>query len=134
MGPNVRLAPVASTDVPILGRLFAEAFNEDLLHLFILPHGPDLDLNIKSSQIRYQKDYRDPTKHFLKAIDDATGEVVGFMTWTRVEKQGEEPPPVFPPPMNEVFCQAVFGNLQKMRVRIMKGKKCIRKIISNASM
>ncbi|KAK3172829.1 hypothetical protein OEA41_006154 [Lepraria neglecta] len=126
MGPNVRLAPVASTDIPTLGRLFAEAFNEDVLRLFILSHGPDLDLNIKSSQIRYQKDYGDPTKHFLKAIDDATGEIV--------EKQGEEPPPVFPPPMNEAFCQAVFGNLQKTRVRITKGKKCIRKIISTASM
>lgn len=65
MDPNVRLAPVASTDIPILGRLFAGAFNEHLLRLFILSHGLDLDLNIKSSQIRYQKDYGDPIKHFL---------------------------------------------------------------------
>ena len=89
MGPNVRL--VTSTDIPILGRLFAEVFNEDLLRLFILSHGLDLDLNIKSSQIHYQKDYGDYIKLFLKAIDVTTGEIVGFMTWTRVEKQGEEP-------------------------------------------
>ena len=49
-------------------------------------------------------------------------------------KTGRGATPVFPPPMNEAFCQAVFGNLQEMRVRIMKGKKCIRKIVSTDSM
>ena len=126
MSSHIRLAPVTSKDIPHLGYISAIALAPNPLWRFIFQHGTDLDLSIQSSRARYQNDYANPTTRFMKAIDGTTGEIVGFITWTMVEKQQEEQAWRFDPPMNEDYNKAVFGSLQTRRVRSMWGKKYIR--------
>lgn len=84
MSPHIRLAAATSPDIPTLGRLFALAFAPVHLRNFIFSHGYDLDLSIQHSQTRSA--YEDPSKRFLKAVDDTTGDIVGFIMWSVIER------------------------------------------------
>ncbi len=122
MVPDTRLAPVVQHDVSTLGRLFTEAFNEDHFRLFIFSQGPDLGLSIEMNTSRIEKMFAKPSTRFVKAIDDSTGEIVGFITWTMVENQHDEEDADFDPPLNREFNQSVFGGLVRRRIATMKGK------------
>ena len=126
MTSRFRLAPVIQSDIPSLGRIFAEAFSKDLLRRFIFTHGPDLDLSIINSTGRYENDFAKPSTRFLKAVDDNSAEIVGFITWTMIENQQDEEEREFPPPLNNKFNKAVFGGLQRRRIDTMRGKIHIR--------
>ena len=67
MNASFSLAPVVQYDIVLLGRIFAEAFNEDLLRWFIFIHGPDLDLSVRNSTIGYKKEIAKPPTQFIKA-------------------------------------------------------------------
>ena len=125
MGPSIRVTPVVQQDVPTLGRIFTEAFNDDLLRLFIFSHGRDFDLSLKFNVARHEREYAKVSTRFIKAIDEATYQIVGFITWTVIENQQDEEERDFPPPMNKEFNQAVFGELQKRRIKTMRGKRHI---------
>ncbi len=71
-------------------------------------HGYDLDLSIQYSQTRYRNAYEDPSKRFLKAVDDTTGDIVGFIMWSVIERQGDETEIDYPPPLNADFNRAVL--------------------------
>ena len=128
MSPKFRLAPVTSSDIPTLGRLFALAFDPDHLRHFKFSNGRDLNLSIQLSQARYQSAYEDPSSRFSKAVDNATGEIAGFITWSVIEEQEDESESVFPPPLHTEFNRAVFGRLQKRRVQTMRGRSYIREL------
>lgn len=133
MSPNIRLAPATSSDIPTLGRLFALAFAPDLLRHFMFSHGYDLDLSIQYSQTRHRNAYEDQSKRFLKAVDDTTGDIVGFIMWSVIERQGDETEMHYPPPLNVDFNRAVFGRFQDRRVRTMMGRRYICKVYSSKS-
>ena len=132
MAPNIRMAPATLSDIPTLGRLFASAFAPDNLRHFIFAHGYDHNLSIQYSQARYGSAYEDPSKRFLKAVDDTTGNIVGFIMWSVIEEQGDESEMDTPPPLNSEFNHAVFGRFQKRRVEMMRGKRYIRKLPSTS--
>ncbi len=94
-------------------------------------HGYDLDLSIQYSQTRYRNAYEDPSKRFLKAVDDTTGDIVGFIMWSVIERQGDETEIDYPPPLNADFNRAVFGRFQERRVRTMMGRRYICKFYSS---
>ena len=128
MASNIRLAPATSSDIPTLGRLFASAFAPDNLRRFIFSHGYDHNVSIQYSRARYRSAYEDPSKRFLKAVDDTTREIVGFIMWSVIENQGDESEIDTPPPLNPEFNRAVFGRFQKRRVDTMRGRRYIRKL------
>ena len=134
MSPNISLAPATSSDIPTIGRLFALAFAYDHLGNFIFSHGYDLNLSIQHSQTRHGRAYQDPSKRFLKAVDDTTGDIVGFIMWSVIERQGDETEMDYPPPLNADFNRAVFGRAQDRRVRTMRGRRYICKLFTSTSM
>ena len=125
MGFGIRLTPVVESDLPILGQIFGEAFDTDPLRFFIFSHGRDLQLSIKNNTARLERGYK-TSKRFLKAIEDSTNEIVGFITWSIIENQQDEEEYEYSPPLNVEFNKAVFGALQKRRVETMRGKRYIR--------
>ena len=129
MSPKCRLAPVVQSDISTLGSIFALAFSKDLLRLFIFTHGPDLELSRHNSIVRYQGDFMKSNTRFMKAIDVSTGEIVGFITWTMIDNQGDEVMRDFAPPLNREFNEAVFGGLQRRRIETMRGEKYIRNLV-----
>ena len=134
MGPNLRLDPVTSSDIPTLGRLFAWAFAPDRLRHFFFSHGYDLNLSIHYSQVSYRTAYEDPNKRFLKAEDDATGEIVGFIIWSSIEKHANESEMGFQSPLNKEYNQAVFARFKSRRVNTMIGRRYIRKLHQTLSL
>lgn len=127
-GPQPSPGPVTSSDIPTLGRLFGLAFAPDRLGHFIFSHGYDLNLSIHYSQVSYRTAYEDPNKWFLKAVDDATGEIVGFIIWSSIEKQADESEMEFQPPLNKEDNQVVSARFQSRRVNTMIGMRYIRKL------
>jgi hypothetical protein len=91
--------------------------------LFPGPHDPN-GVTVRAASLLQQK-HADPTTIWLKAVDDETGELIGFAEW-HVYEPGEPipKPPVrdWGPGSNPEVCEEFFGEIAEGRERVMGGK------------
>lgn len=86
---------------------------------------------LRAEQLLKQK-HADPTTVWLKAVDDASGEMIGFAQWHVYDRPGRDietkpPPKQWGEGSNPAVCKEFFGGIESGRTRLIGGKPHVRK-------
>ncbi|KAF7965164.1 hypothetical protein HWV62_45284 [Athelia sp. TMB] len=129
MASNITIIPAGASDLPTLAHIISLAMQVDLINRLLFPDSVyDLTSISKALLALFEKEFREPNTHFFKAIDNATGEIVGFgeITFhenaapTLVAEPEEEHGGQAPPEgMNLAFAGRFFGGLEEKRKQQM---------------
>ncbi|KAF7967568.1 hypothetical protein HWV62_33767 [Athelia sp. TMB] len=130
MASNITISPAIASDLPTLAHIMPLAMQADLINRLLFPDSVyDLTLTSKSLLSAYEGDFRNPNMHFFKAIDNITGEIVGFGNLSFQEntpptaaaepENSEQAGPAPPEGMNMAFAGRLFGGLAAKRKQHM---------------
>jgi hypothetical protein len=81
MTANITLFPITEDDVPKLSSVGHRAFATDRHTLMKMSEKHTDDMNTQMPQSMYDSYMSNPRIRMIKAVDEDTGEIVGFVMW-----------------------------------------------------
>ncbi|KAH9905748.1 acyl-CoA N-acyltransferase [Xylariomycetidae sp. FL2044] len=126
---DITITRATVDDVPAMAEINRQAYSQELPHRFAFNKTADDQFMVRFFTGRIASRLDDPQTEIFKAVDTATGQIMGFACWTRELAEGAAPPPTgkvlqsMPTSyMNMDFIMATGAQMEQLS-KCMKGEE-----------